>query len=106
MQLGPYLRSSVQLLLFLLKDLVVVLVLLKFLLAAVEQQLPEVHAEPRFIRGGDFELGGRGGGGVNMPSSGPSFSESLQEQLSGRHSRLMNVEKVCSKTISKVLSLA
>lgn len=52
--------GSIQLLLLLIKDLVIILVLLKLLLAAIEQQLTEVHSGSRFVGSGDFELGGRG----------------------------------------------
>ena len=52
----PYVFRCFQLLLLLLKDNVVVLVLFKLFLAAVEQELSEVDSGLWIICGGDFQL--------------------------------------------------
>lgn len=54
-----HLSGSIQLLLLLLEDLVVVLVLLKLFLAAIQQQFAESHSGSRFVRGGHFQLDGK-----------------------------------------------
>ena len=48
--------GSFHLFLLPLKDFVIILVFLKFLLAAVEQQLAEVHSDSWLVSGGHFEL--------------------------------------------------
>jgi len=51
-----YFFGSLQFLLLSLKDFVIILVLLKLFLAAVEQQFAEVHKNSRLVRGRDFQL--------------------------------------------------
>lgn len=54
----PYLFGGLHLLLFGLKDHIIILVLLKLFLTAVEQQLAEVYSHSRLVCGGHFQLGG------------------------------------------------
>lgn len=51
-----YIFGSLQLFLLFLKDLIIILVLLKLFLAAVEQQFAEVHKNSWLVGGGDFQL--------------------------------------------------
>ena len=51
-----YIFGSFQLFLFLLKDLIIILILLKLFLAAVEQQFTEVNKNSWLVRSGNFQL--------------------------------------------------
>lgn len=51
-----YIFGSIQLFLLFLKDFIIILVLLKLFLAAVEQQFAEVYTNSLLVWGGDFQL--------------------------------------------------
>lgn len=53
---SSYVFGSLQFLLLFLKDLIIILVLLKLFLAAVEQQFAEVHKNSWLVWSGDFQL--------------------------------------------------